>query len=193
MIQATTSNLRWNYFLALEHDLDIAARYVEFCEQNYEVSVEFAHLLFAAASEVDVIAKLFCQRLSPDASCRNIDDYRSVLTTKFPNLPETQVLVARYGLTLTPWDSWASSTNPLWWRSYNNVEHERDTFFHEATLKHALNALGALLILTVNHYRHAFVSPGEKPLCLKDTTSKLLPHSILLRLDDDSYHKVLIA
>jgi hypothetical protein len=155
--------------------------------------VEFAHLLFAAASEVDVIAKLLCQRLSPHTSCRTIDDYRSILTTQLPNLPKTQVLIARYGLALTPWDSWVDSSNPLWWRSYNNVKHERDSFFHEATLKHSLNALGALLILMVNHYRHAFVSPGEKPLRLKDTTSKLVPQSILLRLDDDSYHKTLVV
>ena len=53
MIQVTPSKLHWNYFLALERDLEIVSRYVEFCSQNFEVySIEFAHLLFAAASEI---------------------------------------------------------------------------------------------------------------------------------------------
>jgi len=74
MIQATTGKLHWNYFLALERDLEVVSRYVEFCQQNFDVySIEFAHLLFAAASEVDVIAKLLCQRLSSQAPRANID------------------------------------------------------------------------------------------------------------------------
>lgn len=55
MIHATKGKLHWNYFIALERDPELASRYVEFCPQNFEVySIEFAHLLFAAASEVDV-------------------------------------------------------------------------------------------------------------------------------------------
>ena len=68
MIHATTGKLHWNYFIALERDLEVVSRYVEFCPQNFDVySIEFAHLLFAAASEVDVVAKLLCQR--PPAQC----------------------------------------------------------------------------------------------------------------------------
>jgi hypothetical protein len=68
MIRATKGKLHWNYFIALERDLEVISRYVEFCPQNFEVySIEFAHLLFAAASEVDVIAKLLCRRLKPTA------------------------------------------------------------------------------------------------------------------------------
>ena len=68
MINATPGKLHWNYFIALERDLEVASRYVEFCPQNFNVySIEFAHLLFAAASEVDVVAKLLCQRLKPAA------------------------------------------------------------------------------------------------------------------------------
>ena len=94
----------------------------------------------------------------------------------------------RYGLTLTPWDEWASVNNPFWWHSYNNVKHERDTHFHEATLKNALNALGALLILTFHYYSYTLASAGAPPLAPKDATQQLQPESTLLRFGDDHYN-----
>ncbi|HEV8487832.1 MAG TPA: hypothetical protein VGV87_30100 [Blastocatellia bacterium] len=192
MIEATSGKLHWNYFIALERDLEIVSRYVEFSEQNFGVySIEFAHLLFAAASEVDVIAKLLCQRLQPAAARHNIDDYRAVLLAEFPDLTNTQVFVPRYGLTLTPWENWTTPNNPLWWRSYNKVKHERDAHFHEATLKNALNALGALLILTYHHYSHALAPVGAPRLSARDTTRDLQPESTLLRFSSDYYHQVL--
>ena len=73
MIPATGGKLHWNYLIALEKDLEVASRYVEFCKSNYRVfSIEFAHLLFAAASEVDVVAKLLCERLDPAAPRQNM-------------------------------------------------------------------------------------------------------------------------
>lgn len=58
MIQATAGKLHWNYFLALERDLELVTRYVEFSQQNFGVySIEFAPPFFAASAEVDVVAK----------------------------------------------------------------------------------------------------------------------------------------
>jgi hypothetical protein len=145
------SKLHWNYFLALERDLEATSRYIEFGKANFRVySIELAHLLFAAASEVDVIAKLLCKRFAPMNQCGNINQYRPVLLGTLADLPKTKVFVPRYGLSFRPWDNWGRPTNPPtnpdWWGSYNKVKHERDAHFPEATLKNALNALGALLI-----------------------------------------------
>ena len=193
MIQATESNLHWNYFIALERDLEVVTRYVEFCESNFEVySIEFAHLLFAAASEVDVIAKLLCARLRHEAPRDNINNYRTILAAGIPNLTTTQIFVPRYGLTLTPWENWSDNSNPVWWRSYNNVKHQRDTHFSQATLKNALNALGALLIVTHEHYRFALATPATGHLSHRDTTIELQPESTLLRFGDDYYYQTLI-
>lgn len=194
MINASSSKLHWNYFIALERNLEVASRYVEFCPQNFDVySIEFAHLLFAAASEVDVVAKLLCQRLQPDARRHNIDGYKTILLAGFRDLPATQVFVPRYGLDLKPWENWAGQDNPLWWRSYNNVKHERQAHFSEATLKNAINALGALLILTFHHYSYDLAPQGNPPLQPKDTTRQLQPESTLLRLGDDYYYSNLIG
>ena len=193
MIHATSGKLHWNYFIALERDLEVVSRYVEFTTNNFGVySIELAHLLFAAASEVDVVAKLVCQQASPQ-SPRNINQYRAVLMAAFPDLPTIKVFVPRYGLSLTPWDSWAGSDNPHWWCSYNNVKHERDAHFQEATLQNALNALGALLIVTYLHYSHSLAAAGAPRLDPKDTTRELHPESTLLRLPEDHYYSNLIV
>ena len=193
MIQAPGGKLHWNYLIALERDLEIASRYVEFSEPNFAVySIEFAHLLFAAASEVDVIAKLLCQRFEPNAPHGNINEYRAVLLSALPELPTSQVFVPRYGLTLTPWDNWAGPDNPVWWRSYNSVKHERDLYFDQATLKNALNAIGALMILTFHHYSYALAPAGTLHLSPKDTTKELCPESMLLEFPR-AYYPTLLA
>jgi hypothetical protein len=65
-ITTTPSKLHWNSFLALERDMEVVSRYIEFANANLGVfSIELAHLLFAAASEVDVVAKLLCAEIAP--------------------------------------------------------------------------------------------------------------------------------
>lgn len=188
-IIASTSKVHWNYYLALEHDLELASRYVEFCHANMKTfSIEFAHLLIAASSEVDVVAKLLCQELDPAAPRGNIDQYRAVLSQRLPDLSTMQVAVPRYGLTLTPWDNWAQGNNPDWWRSHNNVKHERDAHFQKATLKNSLNALAALLCLIFHHY-DLIAKKTDPNGTAKDTTITLQPESSLLRLHGDFYYE----
>lgn len=193
-IEAKPEKLHWNYFLALERDMDSTSRYVEFCEDNFSVySIELVHLLFAAASEVDVVAKLLCEQIDPAASPSNINEYKAVLLPALPDLPQADVFVPRYGLSFKPWSNWAGQQNPLWWRSYNKVKHERDAHFSKATLKNSLNALGALLILIYHFYsRKLAIAPG-RALSSKDTMQELQPESTLLRLPEDYYYSHLIV
>lgn len=193
-IHVTSRKLHWNYFVALEHDLEAVSRYVEFSEENFGTfSIELAHLLFAAASEVDVVAKLLCEKINPAAPRGNINEYKAALLQIIPDLPNTEVFISRYGLSFKPWSNWSGDTNPLWWRSYNNVKHERDTHFNEATLHNALNALGALLIITFHYYARTLAVPPSTVLTPKDTTQELQPESVLLRLDRSFYYDQLIV
>lgn len=193
-IAATQAKLHWNYFVALERDMDLLSRYVEFCEENFSVfSVELAHLLFAAASEVDVVCKLICEQVSPGARRENINDYKAVLLQALPDLPYTEVFVPRYGLSYRPWSNWEGDRNPDWWSSYNKVKHERDVYFNQATLKNALTALGALLVLTVHYYSRKLAPEHGKVLRLKDTTQQLEPESTLLRLPEANYFSHMVV
>lgn len=188
-IVTTGGKIHWNYFLALEQDMQKSSRYVEFCDANMDTySIEFAHLLLASASEVDVVAKLLCQKLAPNEPRKNIDDYRTALTRRISEISKLQVAVPRYGLTLIPWASWAEEKNPHWWRSYNNVKHERDAYFKEATLKNSLNSLAALLCLTIYLY-HLDTLAADPNAQFKDTTLTLQPESDLMRLDGDFYYE----
>lgn len=192
-ITATQSKFHWTYFVALEHDLEVIARYIEFAEPNMSVfSLELAHLLMAASSEVDVVAKLLCDRLAPNAQRKNIDHYRAVLCERVPDLPRMEVVVPRYGLRLQPWSNWASDKNPEWWRGYNNVKHERNAYFHEATLKNALNSLAALLC-TVFHYYQLETPEDLHGRRGKETFRSLKPDAALMRLEGDFYYAAIVT
>ena len=188
-IVTTGGKIHWNYFLALEQDMQNCSRYVEFCDANMGTySIEFAHLLLASASEVDVVAKLLCQRLAPDEARNNIENYRIIITPHLNGIADLQVTIPRYGLILTPWENCARGENPNWWRSYNAVKHERGAHFQEATLANSLNSLAALLCLTFHLYHLGTLdaSPNAIP---KDTTATLRPESSLLQLKGDYYYR----
>ena len=194
MIPATGGKLHWNYLLALERDLEAISRYVEFAPANYEVySIELAHLLFAAASEVDVVTKLLCAVLDPSARNGNMDHYRAVVMSNLPIMVVSKVYIPRYGLELTPWDQWSQNQNPLWWRSYNDVKHERNAHFARATLKNALNAMAALLLVAFEYYRRNLAAVPSLPLEPRRATEALDPPTVLLRLPSDHYPDVITA
>jgi hypothetical protein len=176
MSSPSNTRLHWNYFLALEKDLEAVSRYIEFCPDNLNTySIELAHLLLSAASEVDTLAKCICGILDPNAKPDNINQYRDIIKAaeesqtfdfgvkgkKDPILPDNlkhrlsalKVYVPRYNLESTPWRTWAEDKTPNWWHSYNMVKHERNLHFNKATLGNGLNALAALLALNYVHCR----------------------------------------
>jgi hypothetical protein len=85
VIRQSRSNRHWNYLLALDRDAAVIARFVEFTPDNFGTySIELARLLMAAASEVDVVAKLACAQVDSKASVENIEHHRKLLV---PNRP----------------------------------------------------------------------------------------------------------
>jgi len=153
-IQETKSLLHWNYFLALESDVERLARYVEFTNQNFGTySIEIAHLFLAASSEVDVVAKQLCSRMDPATTATNIFQYRELLRRCLPELENSIVAIPRYGLDLRPWSNWLGDNNPDWWQAYNDVKHHRDEHFAQANLKNVLNAMASLFLVILYYYR----------------------------------------
>ncbi len=145
----------WNYFLALEDDVVRLSRYLEPTTDNFDsYSLELARILFAAASEVDVVAKRLCQDLNAEGNANNITTYKKEILAVHPQMVSAVVEIPRFGLTLTPWVQWKTDPSPLWWRAYNNVKHHRHTHFAEASLKHTLNAVAGLFVLLLFYYRN---------------------------------------
>ena len=154
VIHDTGSLIHWNYFLALEADIERLARYVEFTKKNFDTfSIEIAHLLLSASSEVDVVVQQLCQKIDGTEKAENIEQYRNVFRKHIPSLEKENVTIPRYGLVLSPWSNWQKNESPDWWRGYNKVKHERNTYFEKASLKNVLNSMAGLLLLILHFYR----------------------------------------
>lgn len=167
----------WNYLLAIERDLEQISRFVEFDEKNFDCfSIEIARLLLASSAEVDVVCKQICKNINPRSKADNINKYRADIKTAFPDIPQIEVILPRFGLTLTPWDEWIKLDGiPLWWTAYNKIKHSRDSEYHKASLKNVLNSVAGLFIMVLHLYKD------------EATRGCLSPFLQLLKLDDTHY------
>jgi len=153
-IQVGPVRQHWNYFLALDDDIVRMSRFLEPTTANFPAfSLELARILITAASEVDVVAKLFCRKIDPKSKARDINGYRKAIIPACNKLPDAVVTLPKFGLTLTPWEQWGKDKNPIWWRAYNDVKHHRGEHFASANLHHALNAVAGLYLLLLFLYR----------------------------------------
>lgn len=144
----------WNFFLSLESDLIDTSKYVHFAEENFETfSSQFSKILLASASEFESVSKKFLKALYPEKNPGNIGQIKEPLLTKFPNIYKNVVTIARYGIEIKPFCSWANGGKLVWWDAYTNIKHDRNKNFKEASLLCAFNALSALLVLNVYYYR----------------------------------------
>ena len=169
----------WQYFLALETDLDAITRYVELCPANYGTySIELAKLLLAVCSEVDVVARLLCREVDPAAPAANIDDYRTTIGANYPLFHTIQVLIPRFSLEFRPWSDWGSGVNPGWWREHNDVKHFRYDNYPRANLGNCLGALTGLFALVLYLYHKDLLAvrlePEQKLLALPKQPDTLI-------------------
>ena len=167
----------WNYLLAIERDLDELSRYVEFNEKNFGCfSIEITRVLLASGAEVDVVCKQICRVINAKSSADSINKYRSEIKAAFPGIPQFEVLLPRFGLRLKPWDEWRKADGvPFWWTAYNKIKHHRDSEYHRAHLKNALNAVAGLFVMLLYLYKD------------KAQLGELLPSPQLLRVDEGHF------
>lgn len=184
----------WNYFLAIENDLEKLSRYIEFSNANLKTySIELTYILLSASSEVDVIIKQLCELIDPTRPRENIKHYKQIIKASLNSFITEEISIDRFGLTYKPWDNWKGNQNPNWWKSYNNVKHQRNNYFHEANLRNTINAVGALLITVLYYYKFAFSQESKSIIEFKDTTRQLQPESTFLKINADYYYSHLIV
>ena len=177
VILTSPSLAHWNFFLALEKDLEVLSRYIEFTETNFTCySLEVSRILFSAASEVDVVAKQLCVKINPTSTASNINQYRDEIRTAYPSLQSFKVTIPRFGLELAPWSNWSDVTGvPDWWTAYNKVKHQRNTDYHKGNLKNCLNAAAALFVLILYFYKE------------KAENAELIPIPSLFRVTEEHF------
>lgn len=194
MITYTTSKHYWNYFLALEKNLENISRYIEFSNDNLKTySIELAHILLSTASEVDVIMKLLCKLLDNSSTANNINEYRIIIKEKCPDFINEEITIGRFGMKFKPWLNWNGEENPDWWKGYNKVKHERNSYFNKANLQNTVNAIGALLITVYYYYKFQFTSEAGRVITFKETTGELGAQSSFMRINNDDYYNYAIV
>ena len=153
-IKTSRIESHWNYFLAVERDLEVLSRFIEFDKRNFDCfSLEVARILLAASAEVDVVCKQICQVNDPKSSADNINAYRDEMIQHHPVISQFSVEIPRFGLTLCPWDEWKKPAGvPLWWTAYNKIKHQRNSHYDRANLKNAVNAVAGLFVATLYLY-----------------------------------------
>jgi len=159
------TNEHWRYFLTLDEDIEKTTRFVEPNRANFRTySVEFVRLILSTCSEVDVVAKVLCALINPTHKAQDMNGYRSVITTKYPKIHTSKVVVDRFNLIFEPWKEWGNGVNPGWWRDHQNVKHKRHQNFGLADLEHCLNAAAGLfcLVLYVHHKDLAALQPKPR-------------------------------
>lgn len=176
-IRQSTIEPHWNYLLAIERDLEVLSRYVEFDQRNYACfSIEMARILLSAGAETDVVCKQICKAANPLSKADKIHQYRKEVTANFPNIAAFGVRIPRFELELMPWDEWRKKNGvPFWWTAYNKTKHERAAEYDQANLKNVLNAVAGLFVAVLHLYRRE-AKLGE-----------LVPSPVLLRPDDKHF------
>lgn len=162
----------WDYFLALDRDLDVVSRFIDFSDDNLHVySTELTRLYLAIGSEIDVVGKQLILRCDPTNEARNIDHYRAAIPVYYPHFCAFPVTVPRLEATIIPWESWPAD-NPTWWKSYNNVKHRRHDHFREASLENVIHAMCALFALLFYFYSDEFHEGRIIPFPLSISVSR---------------------
>ena len=193
VVEVSKSFIHWNYFLAIESDLENLSRYIEFIDANFNTySIELAHLLLASSSESDVVLKELCALLCPDEKRENINDYRKIIKSNVPEFINESIYIKRYGVSVKPWDNWNGDNNPDWWASYNNVKHERNQYFDQANLRYTISSVGGLLVTCYYYYKKLFEKESGAILEPKIVTEKLQQKSKFVQLDNSYYYDTVV-
>jgi len=189
MIKVSEPFIYWNYFIALESDLENLSRYIEFVDHNFNAySIELARLLLSSSSEIDVVIKELCKLISPDEKRENIIDFKNIIKSNLPEFINESVHIHRFGISVKPWNNWNSEENPEWWKSYNHVKHERSLYFEEANLRNTIRSVGALLITNYYYYKKLFEQESGSLIKPKKVTEKLQQKSKFVQLDNCYYY-----
>lgn len=148
----------WQYFLHLESDFHAATHFIACTETNDATcSNEFAKQIICICTECEAVLKKICKIIDPKNQHVNMGHYKRTMLSRFPEIHKAPVHLEQLQRTIHPFSDWNSSGGRIdWWNAYQDIKHHRDSNFEKASLKNALNALGALLILEL--YLYAGVS-----------------------------------
>ncbi|XMO86402.1 hypothetical protein AAFN75_16570 [Algibacter sp. AS12] len=186
----------WEYYCALESDFKKMSRFIDFSEEDLKThSIELTRILLSACSELDVIFKDICFLINPTLKPQKVNDYRKIIRENWSEIIGEKVSVGFHFFNLQPFKPWENNETPKWWKMHNKVKHERNTYFKEANLENARNAICALFIC-VNYYYMKKLKPlmeeqGKKNFSFKEVTAILKSENQFIKFTADYYIQTL--
>ena len=179
-----SQHLHWDYLISLSDDLNTISRYIEITPDNFGTySIELTRLFLSACAEVDVVLKRLCNDFfEPNENAGNMNGYRQVVKAKLPELISERVFLFSGRLDMVPFENWEGETNPDWWRHHNDVKHERDHYYQEASLENSLRAISGLLVVCIHYYKFKLARNSKNPLNHWKALKRLKSHPKILSL-----------
>lgn len=146
----------WEYYKMLENDFLNVCRYIKILPINYKTcSDEIIKLLQTVSSEFEIICKLVCG--FKGNSNKKIYDYLSYFYSNIRNFDKTRIKIKiAKNITLKPLKTIMNNNNQMsleWWKSYNNIKHNRLENYEEGNFLNLLKALAALYFLEIYYIK----------------------------------------
>lgn len=140
----------WQLFLLLENRFEFLKTFIDFNTANYKTfSPELLSLYLSTGSEIDVFLRAACNDQKAHSDFYKL---RRKFESDFASLSNFQVNVPLFSIKLYPFQDAKIS----WWKHYNEVKHQRDKKYSEASLENVLSALAGLFLLEKVYYRCHF-------------------------------------
>lgn len=188
-IDFTRPTARWEYFLAIESDLQALTTCITFAEDNYGTySSELTKIIITACSEIDVVVSLMTKELGLTKKKPNFGDHRPVLFKSANTLFTEDIVVKRFNLLLQPFHSWSDDQELVWHKNYNDLKHHRDSSFKQGSLGNALVSVSALFTLLVHYYQLRVSQESKRTIRLSDVNMSLEPYSSLFLFNRGIHH-----
>lgn len=147
-------NLYWTNYLLIEKEFRESLIYVSLDEINYNTfSSSYLKLMLQLGSEIDNVFQLL-SILNNQNDNDKIKKYYDMVNLHISTLFNQEVKVFNNEISLLkPFENWNENEAPEWWRSYQEIKHNRTEIkngianYKKANLKNILNCLSALFLL----------------------------------------------
>ena len=147
----------WPIYQQFEKEIIDLSFYITFCDEHLKVySSKLSDLLLRCSSECENAAKTLIDMNNFSTDKLNFPECGNHLLKKYPNLNKSELnIIWQYqnfsNLQKVPFSTWASITseNPIWYKAYNSLKHNRNDNIKEANLENIINALAGLFILNL--------------------------------------------
>lgn len=144
----------WKYYKMIERNVIEIERYVKFIPSNFKTcSDEIIKYLQIICSEFEIICKLICNI----SGKKRIDFYLSYFMENIKDFESIKVKL--YDIELKPFQiimigKEKQTKNLAWWKSYNNIKHNRFNNYTDGNLENLLNAIAALYYLEMYYIKY---------------------------------------